>query len=54
VTPRVVHEDARRDLRGDTAKAKSAYNGLFDLWKNADPDISVLVQARSEYAKLPQ
>ena len=40
-------------LSGDTVKAKSAYNDLFTLWKNADPDIPVLKEARAEYARLP-
>jgi eukaryotic-like serine/threonine-protein kinase len=39
-------------LSGDTVKAKSAYNDLLTLWKNADPDIPVLKQARAEYARL--
>jgi tetratricopeptide (TPR) repeat protein len=39
---------------GDTVKAKSAYNDLLtELWKNADPDIPVLRDARAEYARLP-
>jgi hypothetical protein len=40
-------------LSGDTVKAKSAYNDLMALWKNADPDIPVLKQARAELARLP-
>jgi hypothetical protein len=40
-------------LSGDLVKAKSAYNDLFALWKNADPDIPVIKQARAEYLKLP-
>ena len=40
-------------LSGDTVKAKSAYNDLLTLWKNADPDIPVLKEARAEYARLP-
>ena len=40
-------------LGGDAVKAKSAYNDLFTLWTNADPDIPVLKQARSEYLRLP-
>ncbi len=36
---------------GNAAKAKSAYSDLFDLWKNADPDIPVLKEARAEYAR---
>jgi hypothetical protein len=39
-------------LAGDTAKAKSAYNDLFTLWKDADPDIPVVRKARAEYARL--
>jgi len=39
-------------LLGDPVKAKRAYDDLFTLWKNADPDIPVLKQARAEYAKL--
>jgi tetratricopeptide (TPR) repeat protein len=38
---------------GDAVKAKSAYSDLLTLWKNADPDISVLKEARTEYARLP-
>ncbi len=40
-------------LAGDTAKAKSAYSDLFTLWKDADPDLPVLTDARAEYARLP-
>ena len=38
--------------QGDTAKAKAAYQDFLTLWKNADPDIPVLVAAKAEYAKL--
>ena len=37
---------------GDTAKAKSAYNDLLALWKDADPKIPIVTEARAEYAKL--
>jgi len=37
---------------GDAAKAKTAYNDFFRLWKDADPDIPILQQAKAEYAKL--
>jgi hypothetical protein len=40
-------------LSGDAVKAKSAYNDLLILWKNADPEIPVLKEARAEYAQLP-
>ena len=39
-------------MAGDSAKAKSAYQDFFALWKNADPDIPILKQAKAEYAKL--
>jgi eukaryotic-like serine/threonine-protein kinase len=39
-------------LQGDTAKAKAAYQDFLTLWKDADPDIPVLVAAKKEYAKL--
>jgi hypothetical protein len=39
-------------LSGDIVKAKSAYGDLFTLWKNADPDVPVLKEARAEYARL--
>ena len=37
-------------LSGDTAKAKSGYTDLLTLWKNADPEIPVVKEARAEYA----
>jgi tetratricopeptide (TPR) repeat protein len=39
-------------MQGDTAKAKSAYQDFLTLWKEADPDVPILKQARAEYAKL--
>jgi eukaryotic-like serine/threonine-protein kinase len=39
-------------LQGDTAKARAAYQDFFALWKDADPDIPILKQAKAEYAKL--
>jgi eukaryotic-like serine/threonine-protein kinase len=39
-------------LQGDTAKAKVAYQDFLTLWKDADPSIPVLKQAKEEYAKL--
>jgi eukaryotic-like serine/threonine-protein kinase len=39
-------------LAGNNAKAKTAYQDFFALWKNADPDIPILKQAKAEYAKL--
>jgi len=39
-------------MAADSAKAKSAYQDFFALWKDADPDIPILKQAKAEYAKL--
>jgi len=39
-------------MAGDAAKAKSAYQDFFALWKDADPDIPILKEAKAEYAKL--
>jgi eukaryotic-like serine/threonine-protein kinase len=39
-------------LAGDNAKAKSAYEDFLTVWKDADPDIPILNQAKLEYAKL--
>jgi hypothetical protein len=39
-------------LAGDPAKAGKAYQEFLALWKNADPDIPILKQAKAEYAKL--
>lgn len=36
----------------DTAKAKAAYGDFLTIWKDADPDIPILKQAKVEYAKL--
>ena len=37
---------------GDVARARKAYEGFFALWKNADPDVPVLIAARREYSQL--
>jgi DNA-binding winged helix-turn-helix (wHTH) protein/Flp pilus assembly protein TadD len=39
-------------IQGDTAKARAAYRDFLTLWKDADPDIPILIAAKSEYAKL--
>jgi serine/threonine protein kinase len=39
-------------MAGDTAKAKAAYQDFFSIWKDADPDIPILKEAKAEYAKL--
>ncbi len=39
-------------MQSDPAKAKAAYQDFLTLWKDADPDIPVLKEAKAEYAKL--
>ncbi len=39
-------------LQHDLPKSRAAYQDFFALWKDADPDIPILKQAKSEYAKL--
>jgi tetratricopeptide (TPR) repeat protein len=39
---------------GDTAAARSTYQEVFANWKDADPDVPILVAARREFALLPQ
>ena len=39
-------------VQGDAAKARAAYQDFLALWKDADPDIPILKQAKAEYAKL--
>ncbi len=39
-------------LSGDKAKAQTAYQDFLALWKDADPDIPILKEAKAEYAKL--
>src|SRR5262245_45498180 len=39
-------------LQSDAAKARAAYQDFLTLWKDADPDLPVLKQAQSEYARL--
>jgi hypothetical protein len=39
-------------MQGDAAKARVAFQDFLTLWKDADPDIPILKQAKAEYAKL--
>jgi hypothetical protein len=39
-------------LSGDYTKAKTAYHEFLTLWRDADPDIPILKEAKAEYAKL--
>ena len=38
-------------LIGDLPKARKSYENFFTIWKDADPGIPILVQAKKEYAK---
>ncbi len=39
-------------LSGESVKSRTAYQDFLKLWKDADPDIPILIAAKSEYAKL--
>ncbi len=39
-------------LSGDKVKAAAAYQDFLALWKDADPEIPILKEAKAEYAKL--
>jgi serine/threonine protein kinase/Flp pilus assembly protein TadD len=41
-------------LAGDTAKSRTGYQDFLALWKDADPGLPILQQAKSEYASLPK
>jgi hypothetical protein len=38
----------------ETSKARTAYQDLLTLWKDADPDIPILIAAKADYARLHQ
>jgi predicted Zn-dependent protease len=39
-------------MQGDTSKARTAYQDFLTLWKDADPDVPILKEAKAEYARL--
>jgi tetratricopeptide (TPR) repeat protein len=39
-------------LAGDAAGARTAYQDFLSAWKDADPDLPLLKEAKAEYAKL--
>ena len=39
-------------MQGDRENSRKAYNDFFTTWKDADPDIPILRQAKAEYKKL--
>ena len=38
-------------LSGDLAKSRAAYEGFFRMWKSADADLPILIEAKREYEK---
>jgi serine/threonine protein kinase/tetratricopeptide (TPR) repeat protein len=47
-----VHQARAHVLVSDTAKAIKAYEEFFAMWKNADADVPILIEAKAEYARL--
>jgi hypothetical protein len=45
-----IYTQSRRPQ--NDAYAKAAYQDFLTLWKDADPDIPILIAAKAEYAKL--
>src|SRR5262249_39609377 len=41
-------------LTGDTAKSRKAYQDFFALWKDADADLPILIEAKKAYEKLKE
>jgi predicted Zn-dependent protease len=39
-------------LTGDTAKSRKAYQDFLALWKDADADLPILIEAKKEYEKM--
>ena len=39
-------------MQGDKVRSRAAYQDFLTLWKDADPDIPILIQAKAEYTKL--
>jgi len=39
-------------MAGKKDQARAAYQDFLNLWKDADPDVPVLKQAKAEYEKL--
>ncbi len=58
-TLNILHTMARLGLArayvvaDDVPKARAAYQDFLKFWKDADPDIPILIQAKQEYARLP-
>ena len=48
----VISKSIRRGFSLETSKARQAYRDFFALWKDADADLPVLMEAKKEYEKL--
>ena len=48
----LVETEARYAFKATAPNALAAYKDFLTLWKDADPDIPILQQAKAEYAKL--
>ena len=40
------------EMQGDTAQARKSYQDFFTVWKDADQDLSLLIEAKKEFEKL--
>ena len=49
----LVNKARAETLAGDMASAKKTFEEFFTFWKDADPDLPLLLAARKEYASLP-
>jgi tetratricopeptide (TPR) repeat protein/tRNA A-37 threonylcarbamoyl transferase component Bud32 len=47
-----VYQARAHVLAGDTAKAAKAYEDFLAIWKDADADVPLLLEAKAEYARL--
>jgi tetratricopeptide (TPR) repeat protein len=53
--PVAIVELARaKALMGDEAGARKSYEEFLEMWKDADPDVPILIEAKAEYEKLTQ
>jgi hypothetical protein len=41
-------------LIGDEVGARKSYEDFLEMWKDADPDVPILIEAKAEYEKLNQ
>jgi tetratricopeptide (TPR) repeat protein len=39
-------------IQGESEKARNAYHKFFEIWKDADQDVPILMISRQEYSKL--